>query len=233
MLCIEDKDLDLLNGIIEHGTATLKIRQGKGSVPLPSCNEELRHRHRLIGMTWMMLRTKHHTAEWLTAGTLDAYRRVSDFVLGKYVANCPIMSQGGARKPAWKLVLSYEHEIRKKAYHLLRSGDAANLSSALYDAMKNPSLMNIHFMLPLNVSAEFISDTIGADHQVGSWQPAAGKSKGKGGKGKQESKEVRKSNLKTKTKDGKKLCFRFNNGSCTDKTCAFHHACQINRRTVA
>ena len=229
VLCIEDKDLDLFSGIIEHGTGTLKIRQGKGSVPLPSCNEELRHRHRLIGMTWMMLRTKHHTTEWLTADTLDAYRRLSDFVLGKHIASCPIMSQGGARKPAWKLVLSYEHEIRKKAYHLLRSGDAANLSSALYDAMKNPSLMNIHFMLPLNVSAEFMSDTMSADHQVGSWQPAAGRSKGKGkgGKGKQEGKEVRKSSLKTKTKDGKKLCFRFNNGSCADKNCTYYHACQI------
>jgi len=100
VLCIEDKDLDLFSGIIEHGTGTLKIRQGKGSVPLPSCNEELRHRRRLIGMTWMMLRTKHHTTEWLTADTLDAYRRLSDFVLGKHVASCPIMSQGGARKPA-------------------------------------------------------------------------------------------------------------------------------------
>ena len=107
----------------------------------------------------------------------------------------------GSAQPAWKLVLSYEHEIRKKAYHLLHSGDAANLSSALYDAMKNPSLMNTHFILPLNVSAEFMSDIVGADHQVGYWQPA----EGKGGKGKQEGKEVRKSILKTKTKEARFL----------------------------
>ena len=67
--------------------------------------------------------------------------------------------------------------------------------------MKNPSLMNTHFILPLNVSAEFMSDIVGADHQVGYWQPA----EGKGGKGKQEGKEVRKSILKTKTKEARFL----------------------------
>ena len=230
VLCLEDKNLDLFNGIIEHGTGTLKIRQGKGTVPLPSCVEDLRRRHRLIGMAWMMLRTKHHTTTWLTKDTLDAYRRLSDFVLSKHVASCPILSpSGAARKPAWKLVLSFEHEIRKKAYHLLRNGDASSLALALSDAMKNPALMNLHFILPLSTSGDFMSDSWGGDQESGSWQAAGGKSKGKGkgGKGRHVYKEVKKGALKTKSKDGKKLCFRFNNGSCQEKNCGFHHACQI------
>ena len=39
-------------------------------------------------------------------------------------------------------------------------------------------------------------------------------------------KEVKKGALKTKSKDGKKLFFRFNNGFCQKKNCGFHQSCQ-------
>ena len=46
------------------------------------------------------------------------------------------------------------------------------------------------------------------------------------GKGKVNGKDKRlvsKPFLKTKTDEGKKLCFKFNNGTCKNKRCPFHH----------
>lgn len=88
-----------------HGTGHLKIRPGTARVTLPSCGEELRQRHRLIAVAWLMCRSKHRNQSCLTADLLDAFRRLSDFILGKRIANHPLMVGGSTRRPAWKLVL--------------------------------------------------------------------------------------------------------------------------------
>ena len=112
VLCLEDKDIDLFSSIVEHGTGHLKIRPGTGHlkirpgtarVALPNCGEELRQRHRLIAVAWLMCRTKHKNEPCLTTDLLEAFRRLSDFVLGKHVANLTLMMGGSARRPAWKL----------------------------------------------------------------------------------------------------------------------------------
>ena len=99
-VCVwKTKGNDLLNGIIGHGSGTLKIRQVEGTVPLPTCGEELQHGHRLTGMSWLVLRT-------MSSDILEAY----GFVLGRR-ANCAISGY-----------FANEYEIRKKAYHLVRDG---------------------------------------------------------------------------------------------------------------
>ena len=58
VLCVEDTDVDLFSGIIEHGTGTLKIKPGKASIAMPATPEELRLRHRRIGLAWLMVGSK-------------------------------------------------------------------------------------------------------------------------------------------------------------------------------
>lgn len=77
VLCLEDKDVDLFSGIIEHGTGNLRIRPGKASVALPTCPEDLRKRHRLIAVAWALCRTKHRNQSWLSSDVIEAFRRFS------------------------------------------------------------------------------------------------------------------------------------------------------------
>lgn len=226
VLCLEDKDVDLFSGIIEHGTGNLRIRPGKASVALPTCPEDLRKRHRLIAVAWAMCRTKHRNQSWLSSDVIEAFRRFSDHILGKHVAGCPLMVQGVARQPAWKLVLSYEQEVRKHAYQLLRDGDETSLSDALVKACKSPELLNLHFLLPLTTSADHMSSVPSDAPGPWAWysRDKAGKGKGKGGKDGDKD-AVKKHTLKIKTDDGKRICFKFNNGKCKGG-CGYEHVCQ-------
>ena len=86
--------MDLFSGIIEHGTGTLKIKPGKASIAMPATPEELRLRHRRIGLAWLMVGSKHKNQSWITPALLEAFRRFSDHIVGKHIAGFPIMTQG-------------------------------------------------------------------------------------------------------------------------------------------
>lgn len=145
VLCVEDTDVDLFSGIIEHGTGNLKIKPGKASIAMPSTPEELRLRHRRIGIAWLMVGSKHKNQSWITPALLEAFRRFSDHIVGRHIAGFPIMAQGVTRHPAWNLVLSYELEVRKRAYKQLRDGKHSSLQEALEDAWNSAELINKHF----------------------------------------------------------------------------------------
>ena len=140
----------------------------------------------------------------------------------------PIMSGNCTRRPASKLVLSFEQEIRKKAYQQVRLDEAKSLAAALEEACKSPELLSLHFLMPLTTSTGFLS--VAADDMPGPDQwfgRGKGKGKGKFGKGK-DGKFAKKFFLKTKTDDGKSICFKFNNGKCSDPSvCGFVHVCQL------
>ncbi|CAL1155276.1 unnamed protein product [Cladocopium goreaui] len=157
VLCVEDTDVDLFSGIIEHGTGNLKIKPGKASIAMPSTPEELRLRHRRIGIAWLMVGSKHKNQSWITPALLEAFRRFSDHIVGRHIAGFPIMAQGVTRHPAWNLVLSYELEVRKRAYKQLRDGKHSSLQEALEDAWNSAELINKHFLVPLTASADFFS----------------------------------------------------------------------------
>ena len=54
--------------------------------PSPANAEQLRLRHRRIGLTWEMLRTKHLARPWLPERCLDGFRKLSDHILGERIA---------------------------------------------------------------------------------------------------------------------------------------------------
>ena len=86
MLCVEDTEVDLFSGIIEHGTGNLKIKPGKANIAMPTTPEELRLRHRRIGIAWLMVGSKNKNQSWITHTLLEAFRRFSDRIVGKHIA---------------------------------------------------------------------------------------------------------------------------------------------------
>ena len=131
---VEDSEIESFEAKIDPVTNTLKITSGKHSVAAPSTPEELRLRHRRIGLAWDMLCTKHSNRSWLSANMTDCMRRFSDFILGTQVAGLV----SGSRTPAWSLVLAFEHECRKAVCKWLRDGKCASLSQR---HMKRPLQM--------------------------------------------------------------------------------------------
>ena len=95
------------------------------------------------------------------------------------------MAHGVPKHPAWNLVLSYELEVRKRAYSL-RDGKHSSLQEALEEAWNSAELINQHFLLPLTASADFFST---ASH--GEVSTAHAKGNGKHGKGKGKGKDRR------------------------------------------
>ncbi|CAE7908811.1 unnamed protein product [Symbiodinium microadriaticum] len=106
---VEDSEIESFEAKIDPVTNTLKITSGKHSVAAPSTPEELRLRHRRIGLAWDMLCTKHSNRSWLSANMTDCMRRFSDFILGTQVAGGLQVASG--RQMCFAFTEAYEKAI--------------------------------------------------------------------------------------------------------------------------
>jgi hypothetical protein len=231
VLCEEDQDIDLFAGVIEQGSGVLKIKTGKPQISIPKNPEELRLRHRIIAITWEMLSTKHRSRTWLPSRLVDECRKLSDYILSKHVAGQQIMTNHGVRTPAWQLVLAYDAEIRKRAYELVRDGTKADLCEALSCARASAETMNLYFLVPLTLQSANTSNlsTTAASHLGGGGDSSAAPSKGQGKGAKslgKQGKVVKNTKAKSKTEDGKRICYKFNNAAGCKGECGYAHVCQ-------
>ena len=167
------------DAIIDPASSVLKIKPGRTMTTPPKTPEELRRRHRRIGLAWEMVRSKHMNRSWLPERCTDAFRKLSDHVLGPRIAD---LRSGDGRAPAWSLVLQYEAELRKHAYKFVRDAEAADLASALTMACKAPDIMNNFFIVPftMQVRAPALEvESVVAGSSGGGKGKGKGKSKGK------------------------------------------------------
>eukprot|EP00435_Cladocopium_sp_Y103_P012644 s1590_g3.t1 len=65
---------------------TVRFKRGKAMTTPPSSPEELRLRHRRIGLAWEMAKSRHTNRVWLPERCVDAFRKLSDHVLGSKIA---------------------------------------------------------------------------------------------------------------------------------------------------
>ena len=140
---VEDAETETFEAKIDPVTNTLKIKSGKHTVAAPSTPEELRLRHRRIGLAWDMLSTKHFNRSWLSANMTDCMRKFSDYILGHKVAGLV----SGNRTPPWSLVLSFEHEVRRSVYRWIRDGESVSLQDAFKKAVADVELLNRHLVI--------------------------------------------------------------------------------------
>ena len=201
---LEDAETEAYAAVIDPASSCLQIKPGRAMTVPPATPEELRLRRRRLGLAWHMIRSKRATRSWLPESIVDAFRRLSDFVLGDKVAG--LRAEDG-RVPKWSLILKYESELRKRAYQSVRDGAVGDLGAALKAACAAPDLFAFHFMTPFSLGG--CTDSLGGTGQVevGAGWKGAGKGLGKNGdcKGK-----VLKTIAKHKRgPDGKLLCFRF------------------------
>lgn len=214
---VEDAATEAYDAVIDPASSVLKIKPGRSMTTPPKTPEELRRRRRRIGLAWEMVRSKHMSRLWLPERCVDAFRKLSDHVLGPRVAG---LRAGDGRSPTWNLVLQYEAELRKHAYKFVRDGEAVDLASALQMACKAPDIMNNFFTVPFTVQA--LSANPGED-TVGPISGARGKGQNKGfDKGK-----VIKKLKKSPGNSRKGVCFAYQKKKgCKKPNCPFEHVCQ-------
>ena len=211
-----DQDVDLFAGTVDTSTGTLKIRPGKTSIALPKNAEELRLVHRRIALCWEMVASKHGNRPWLPQQLLETYRKFSDFVLGKHVGT--LMLPGGVEiTPQWSLVLSYEAELRKKAYEYIRENTHPDIAAALTAVCKATEVHHMHFLVPLTMQGHRSNRSAGVQESTPKRVNPTPKAQPSAASG---AKKVR-----YNTDDGKRICFKFNAAGCQGN-CGFAHVCQ-------
>lgn len=211
---VADAATEAYSAVIDPSSNTLRFKPGKTMTTPPSTPEELRLRHRRLGLAWEMARSRHSSRAWLPERCVDAFRKLSDHVLGPKVAG---LRAPDGRLPPWNNVLVYEAEVRCHAYEYVRKGEANDLAAALRDACKAPDIMSSHFIVPLTLAAAYPTPILPSE-------PKKGKGKGKGGGKDGVIKTIAK---RSQAADGKRLCFAFNRSKgCERANCQFAHLCQ-------
>ena len=95
---IEDGEADLLQGNLDPSSGTFKLKAARNTVNMPKTAEELRLRHHRLGVAWEMARTRHRNSVWLQGAIIEAFRQLSDHILGSMwqASICPTTkSQSG------------------------------------------------------------------------------------------------------------------------------------------
>ena len=222
---VEDAETETFEAKIDPVTNTLKIKSGKHSIAAPSTPEDLRLRHRRIGLAWDMLATKHFHRSWLSSNMTDCMRKFSDYILGNKVAGLV----SGSRTPPWNLVLSFEHEVRRSVYRWIRDGEAATLQDAFKKAMADVELLNRHLVIPFSLNVSTPGPVFPPVPPALFERPPKGAGRGKGkSTGKTSTtQQAPKAGKLTKATDGTPICWKYNRrGGCHDAQCRFLHVCQ-------
>jgi hypothetical protein len=249
---LDDGETQYLTGGIDHTTGAIKVRRSSASIPMPSSPEELRLRHRRIGLAWEMILTKHHNRAWLVGTSVECYRLLSDYILGPRVAGLSSKTASGnvVSRPSWQIILDYDHEIRKKAYELIRTGEMTTIALALVSAMRNAELRQVSLLEPMTLGSR--ADREGSSSDSSKKRPSddgwaappqqfwkgsggksgkdkGGKGKGKGkGKGGKEWRNTGKNSVGLYTKipqSGRLVCFGYQKNVCSGG-CGMAHVCQ-------
>jgi hypothetical protein len=233
---VEDGESEYMMSVIDHASGAVKVKRGTISASAPLTPEDLRMRHRRIGLAWCFVLTKHTNRPWLLGTSVEDYRQLSDHVLGAQVKGLESKSESGQVicKPSWAQVLHYDYEVRKFAYAAIRNGTKPNISSALKEACRDFQTLQLHLVGPMMLCARAERDA-GASSGPGlkrkrtwdeapedSWRkPIKGKGKGKG-----KNSEFKVNGLYTKIpQSGKLICFAFQKGTCKG-SCGKEHVCQ-------
>ena len=225
---------------VEAGTLQLgksgqvKIRKGKVETAAPVNMEELRCKIVLMANHFLFAKMRYANRSALANLSPFTFLDFLGYLTGKHVAQMETQTVDGIslHRPSIKLLINYEHQMRKEVIEQVNSGK--DMASEWQLVVKNADIRERHFSTPLAVSSaaqslEGSHKLKDGGHRSGPYDygPGKGKHKGKGkGKGKGKYKG---DFLHSTTPDGRQLCFAWNNKSegCKDGSCSRVHACRI------
>eukprot|EP00435_Cladocopium_sp_Y103_P023727 s652_g5.t1 len=207
----EDAEVDPIGAIIDK-SGTVKVRKGFGETKEPQSSEELRHRLRVLGHAYIMCGLKYPQKPIFHELEPQDILQFTDYLMGDQVMGMKSEDENGAvvSTPTLKLVLSYEHQVRKEMVKKMNSG--VRMKKALEDARRDVAIKERYLLTPMSVNAV----TAMRPREPRSRSPRRSSSafesgrNRKGNKGKGKSFSKGKDGLHKKTPDGREICFKWN-----------------------
>ena len=215
---------------------TIRVRRGANTIPLPRNSEELRLRVKTVGVTFYLAMMRHGNRPYLSDCAPGIWLEHLDYILGEDVMQ--LEARGADDKPLhrpdWNLVLSYEHQVRKRMTRL-GAYENCSIGKGLLLARQDMEIKSRFFTTPLSFAAVAAQQ----DNRRGSSSADKGRSdssrpgpysgraaRKKGGKGRP-GKQGPSKDWHSETPDGRKICFAWNNRDekCRGG-CGFVHVCR-------
>ena len=226
----EDAEVEPVGAMLDK-SGTVKIKKGYGETKEPASGEELRHRLKIVSHAFLMCQLKYPQRTIFQDLTPQDFLQYADYLLSEQVMGLKAEDEDGNKvsSPTLKLVLSYEHQIRKETIKQVNTG--VKLQEALLKARKDVVIKERYFLTPVAMNAmtsgkrersrspKHDRDSSSYRSNKPSWNSSRNKGQGKGKKGK----EV----LHSTTPDGRQICFKWNSMKerCRYK-CGRVHVCQ-------
>eukprot|EP00435_Cladocopium_sp_Y103_P022226 s207_g5.t1 len=229
----EDAEVDPIGAVIDK-SGTVKVRKGYGETKEPQSSEELRHRLRVLAHAYIMTGMKYPQKQIFQDLDPQDFTQFADYLLGDQVMNLRSEDEHGTvvSTPTLKLVLSYEHQVRKEMVKKMNAGTA--IKKALEESRKDVGIKERFLLTPMSLNAVTAMRPRERRSRTPIRMPrfSDADKKGKGGRAKGKGKQG-KEGLHKKTPDGREICFKWNSMKerCRHD-CGRVHVC-MRRRKVA
>lgn len=225
----EEQEVNELTSTLD-ASGRVQVTRSKVKGRLPGNSEEYRMKLRIEAHTWLMLAAKFRSKTWLVGLTAGDFSRFTDYILGDKVLRMQVPDGYGEGhrlvdlNPPWGVVLSYEFQVRKLAFTLVRE-NGRTVSQGLEMAMKDTEVKEIFFTSAIALGGKRSSPP----QPPGPYDnKGLKKTKFKEGKGEVDKKGRGKGKFTTKTPEGGNICFAFNTVTgCSTAGCSMAHVCQI------
>ena len=227
-------------------TGKVQILRKRAKSSLPATPEQFRLKIRVERNLWLFLASKFTNKPWLRGLAPAHWDQWTDFFLGEKVMLMSIPTPEGAKvplHPPWQIVLSFEFECRKRVMELINE-DGLTMVEAMTRVPRDGELKEIAFTSPIALMSRgavkrvndpeadgaALSNRARKRLTKGGGKGNPGKGKGnqdRGGGGGAKAKGKGKGKLLSKTPDGRRICYAYNNQGCTKgEECEFAHICQ-------
>ena len=231
----------------------IRVRKTPKAINLPGTTEEFRQRMKTLAVSYVIAGYKHSSRLWLRTATMQCFTNYVEHILSAEVAAFHLDSEGISVKASWPTVLNYELNMRKLVVRKVLYEDL-DFQTALNAAMIDLQCRERYFITPtaLLTAAKggrgSTTTTLAREVQIGKpGLPGQGQSpqakkrakaaEAKKGKGKgvmktivkeEKGKGKGKTNLMSKTPDGRWICGFVNTAAgCVKPKCNFLHCCNL------
>ena len=139
---------------IAWGGSCLRLKRTKKEVPMPTATEGLRHRHRLMSVKWLMVKTKFPSQRKFQDVTENTFPALTNHILGEKVMGLTFKDASGkvVGGPSWFQCMDYEMQIRKMMLELVNL-ENKGVGEAMKLAINDKDLREMHFSTPAGVNA--------------------------------------------------------------------------------
>ena len=134
-------------------TGTLKVKRCAKEGRLPQDSEGMRDKVKLMSVKTSYVQSRFPNKAYLQGMGPHIWDKHIEYVLSDQIHRLAAKDGHGTvvATPPWALVVSYEYQIRKKAFALLASDEMDTLANAMTAARKCTETKEIHFLTPFTV----------------------------------------------------------------------------------